>query len=174
MIPSTSRRLPRLPVMQTLEPPSIIRFVEVGLQWIVMDDLRSMWTPQTHGEQTMCITLSVMDGGCGRVARKESEICSAQRSMARVVSKGDRVSSLRRQPGGHGLCNIGGATNGGGSGAGGTVGGANASKRSLFATAQRRISKLVAVSVTVLATQNRFLFWRPCGWKQFSVLAWQA
>jgi len=138
LIPSTSRRLPRLPVMQTLEPPSIIRFVEVGLQRIMMDDLRSMWTPQTHGEQTMCITLSVMDGGCGRVARKESEICSAQRSMARVVSKGDRVSSLRRQPGGHGLCNIGGVTNGGSSGGGGSIGGAVAIERLLFAPAPRR------------------------------------
>ncbi len=30
------------------------------------------------------------------------------------------------------------------------------------------------VAVTVLTTQNRFPFWRPCGWKQFSISAWQA
>ncbi len=114
---------------------------------IVMDDLRSVWTPQTRGEQTACVTLSVMDGGCGRVARMESEICSAQRSTVMVVGKGGCVSSSRRQPGGHGLCDIGKATNGGRLGGGGSVGGAGASKRLLFATAPQRISKLVAVAV---------------------------
>jgi hypothetical protein len=113
-----------------------------------------------------------MDGGCGRVARRESEICSAWRSTATVVSKGGCVSSSRRQPGGHWLCDIGGATNGGSSGGDGTVGGAGASERMLFATAPWRISKLVTVAV--LTTQNRFPFWRPCSWKQFSALAWQA
>jgi hypothetical protein len=63
-----------------------------------------------------CVTLSVIDGGYGRVARRESEICSVWRSLAMVVSKGGHVSSSRRKPGGHGLCDIGGATNGGGSG----------------------------------------------------------
>ncbi len=124
-----------MPITQTLKPPSSIRFVEVGLRWIVMDDLRSVWTPQTHGEQTTWVTLSVMDGSCGRVARRESETCSAQRSMVTVVGKGGHVSSLRRQPGGHGLCNIGGASNQGGSRGGGSIGGAVAIKRLLFATA---------------------------------------
>jgi hypothetical protein len=57
------------------------------------------------------------------------------------------MSSSSRQPGGHGLCNIGGATNGGSSGGGGGVGGAGTSERSLFATVLQRISKLVAVAV---------------------------
>jgi hypothetical protein len=93
-----------------------------------MDDLWSVWTPQTCGEQTTYVTLSVMDGGCDRVARRESETCSAWRSTAMVVGEGGCVSSLRRQPGGHGLCNIGGVTNGGGSGGGGSIGGTSASK----------------------------------------------
>jgi hypothetical protein len=97
-----------------------------------MDDLWSVWTPQTRGEQTTCITLSVMDGSCGRVARNESETCSAWRSTATVVGKEGHVSSLRRQPGGHGLCSIRGASNGGGSGGGGSIGGAVAIERSLF------------------------------------------
>jgi hypothetical protein len=103
-----------------------------------MDDLRSVWTPQTCGEQTACITLSVMDGSCGRLARRESETCSAWRSTARVIGRGGCVSSSRRQPGGHGLCNIGGASNGGSSGGGGSIGGAVAIERLLFAPAPRR------------------------------------
>jgi hypothetical protein len=119
-----------------------------------------------------CVTQSVMDGGYGRVARRESKTCSAWRSMATVVGKEGCVSSSRRQPGGNGLCNIGGVTNGGSSGGGGSIGGASASERLLFATAPQRISKLVPVAV--LTSQNRFPCWRPCGRKQFSILAWQA
>jgi hypothetical protein len=72
-ISTMSRRLPRLPVTQKLDPPSIMRFVELRLWQIVTDDCVSVRTLHTRGEQTAWMTLSVMYGSCDREARRESD-----------------------------------------------------------------------------------------------------
>ncbi len=68
---TTLRRLPRSPVMQTFDPPSIIWLVVVKTLPIVMDDRVSPWIPQTRGEHTMWVMLSVIDGSWGSSARVE-------------------------------------------------------------------------------------------------------
>ncbi len=68
------------------------------------------------------------------MATRESETCSVRRFMTTVVGKGGCVSSSRRKPGGHGLCDIGEASNRGSLGGGGSISGAIAIKRLLFAT----------------------------------------
>jgi hypothetical protein len=120
----TSRRLLRSPVTQTLEPPSIMR----GDDWVPsrsrMEERRSDWTPQTLGEQTICVTLSIVEGMSGSVARREAAVSSDRRSIATEVGDRGRWIASRRQPGGQGILANSeqesfGEHSGGGSGGGG-------------------------------------------------------
>ncbi len=70
---TTSRRLPRSPVMQTFDPPLIIWLAVLENLRIVMDDRASPRIPQTRGEHMTWVKLSVINGSWGSSASMESK-----------------------------------------------------------------------------------------------------
>jgi hypothetical protein len=122
----TSSRLLRLPVMHTLDPPSIICVVLLDFVCIVIEGKLSLCKPQMRGEHTTWVTLSVMVGRSGSPACVELglfklRLWSARRLTETVVGDADRVNASMRQPGGHGLMTGGGGSGGGGVTAGSKV-----------------------------------------------------
>jgi hypothetical protein len=98
---TTSRKRPRLPVTQMLEPPSII-FVAFWSITNVLTKEESPWTPQTRGEQTTFVTLSRMEGMVGSCARTDSISRSALRSMVTELGETGRENTSKRELGGKG------------------------------------------------------------------------
>jgi hypothetical protein len=115
------RRLPRSPVTHTFDPPSIIRLEQFETQQIVMEDRVSPCRPQTCGEHTTWVTLSVINWRWGKSICVESGPSSVQRSIATVVGEIGHRSASRRHPGGHSLVGVVGR-DGGSSGGGNAIG----------------------------------------------------
>ena len=59
------------PVTHMLEPPSTIFWVFNLVLCSVMEE-ESPWMPQTRGEHTTCVTLSMSDGRSGSCVSEES------------------------------------------------------------------------------------------------------
>jgi hypothetical protein len=122
LISSTSTRLPMVPVTHRLELPSTILVPNPNSPLMVMDECMSEWTPQTRGEHTTRVTLSVkVSGGSGRVGKWDGGDRNPTRLTVTDVGEGAWVSPSRRHPGGH--SEVSNLSVGGGSGGGGNVGG---------------------------------------------------
>jgi hypothetical protein len=110
----TSSRAPRLPVMHTFEPPSIILLHgDVSLRsWT--EEVVLPWRPQMHSAHTTWVTLSVMDDIGESSARRNVSTWSERRLKATGREVDGWEYSLSKKSGGK----VGGGSLGGGGGTG--------------------------------------------------------